>query len=196
MEVPRRKRKPSRPWKDNSLLSSQSERTESRLYRIRARSMHKSGKICCLDAKICWDLDNKVKCVYHEARSTQISGICHKTGVWRTCHQGCQATTSLQGLKTASHWFGSGNINSGIFAINQGVSNSPSLSYTSGSDVLDLMHCLEKTLEFHDSLTRILCCLNCLVCSNVMFRFNLHVRCCYATTSGQQKHPSTKNGGA
>lgn len=141
-----------------------------------------------------------VKCANHEARSTQISVICHKTGVWRTCHQGCQATTLLQGLKTASHWFGWGTINIGIFAqirgaIIEGVSISQSVSYTSGSDVLDLMNCLEKLLEFHSSLPRIFMFLSCLVCSNDMFRFNVHVRCCYATTSGQQKHSCIKDGG-
>lgn len=128
--------------KITSLLSSQSAVTESRLFWIRARSMHKSGKICHLDAKKSaeiWTIN--VKCANHEARSTQISVICHKTGVWRTCHQGCQATTSLQGLKTASHWFGQGNINSAIFAQNRGaiigrVSISQSVSYTSGSDEL------------------------------------------------------------
>lgn len=158
--------------------------------------MHKSGKICHLDAEKSaeiWTIN--VKCANHEARSTQISVICHKTGVWRTCHQGCQATTSLHWLKTASHWFGQGNINSAIFAQNRGAIIGGGFYFS-----ISFLHiwiwwtCLEKLLEFYYSLPRIFMFLSCLVCCNDMFRFNVHVRCCYATTSGQQKH-SCINGG-
>lgn len=99
--------------------------------------MHKSGKICCLDAKIPWipwDLKNKYEMRLPRSQiDTKMSVICHKTSVWRTCHQGCQATISLWGLITGGHWLGSGNINSSILAqkikktINHRVSTCPSL---------------------------------------------------------------------